>query len=76
MDEPNANLDAEGDQALAQAIHALRAAGKIVVCIAHRPSALTALNMVLMIEAGKMRSFGPRDEVMGQVVRHPRAVQN
>jgi PrtD family type I secretion system ABC transporter len=75
MDEPNAHLDAEGDTALAGAIAALRAAGQIVICIAHRPSALKALNMVLMIEQGRMRSFGPKDEVLGQVVAHPRAVQ-
>lgn len=74
MDEPNANLDAQGDAALAACILGLRQAGKIVVCIAHRPSALASLDMVLMIEGGRMRSFGPRDEVLGQVTRYPRAV--
>lgn len=74
MDEPNANLDAQGDSALSACILALRKAGKIVICIAHRPSALASLDMVLMIEAGRMRSFGPRDEVLGQVTRYPRAV--
>lgn len=74
MDEPNAHLDAEGDQALTEAIRRLRAAGSIVICVAHRPSALAALNKVAMIEAGRLRAYGPRDEILGQVVKHPRAV--
>ncbi|RBP84496.1 ATP-binding cassette subfamily C protein [Rhodobacter sp. 140A] len=74
MDEPNAHLDAEGDQALSEAIRRLRAAGSIVICVAHRPSALAALNKVAMIEAGRLRAYGPRDEILGQVVKHPRAV--
>lgn len=64
MDEPNSNLDAEGEMALAQAIKSVRARGGIAVVIAHRPSALTAVDLVAVIQNGKMIAFGPKDEIM------------
>jgi len=69
LDEPNSNLDAEGEQALTAAILGLRARGAIVVVIAHRPSALAAVNLVLFIADGRMQAFGPRDEVLAKVTR-------
>lgn len=64
MDEPNSNLDAEGEMALTQAIKSVRARGGIAVVIAHRPSALTAVDLVAVIQNGKMIAFGPKDEIM------------
>jgi PrtD family type I secretion system ABC transporter len=64
LDEPNANLDANGDQALGQAIVEVRKRGGIAVIIAHRPSALAAVNKVLVLADGQCRAFGPKDEIL------------
>jgi PrtD family type I secretion system ABC transporter len=69
LDEPNSNLDAEGEQALTQAILSARARGRIVVVIAHRPSALAAVDLVLVMAEGKAQAFGPKDEVLAKVLR-------
>ncbi|MDQ8731416.1 type I secretion system permease/ATPase [Bradyrhizobium sp. LHD-71] len=64
LDEPNANLDAEGDAALTAAIGSVRARGGIVVVIAHRPSALAGIDLVLVLAEGEVQAFGPKDEVL------------
>lgn len=64
LDEPNASLDAAGDAALTDAILAVRKRGGIAVVIAHRPSALAAVNKVLVLANGQTRAFGPKDEVL------------
>ncbi len=69
LDEPNSNLDAEGETALTQAIVHVRKRGGIVIVIAHRPSALAAVNMILMMRDGRVESFGPKDEVLRAVLR-------
>ena len=69
LDEPNANLDAEGEAALTRAIAGIRARGGICVVIAHRPSALAAVDLALVMSEGRAVAFGPRDEVLKQVVR-------
>ena len=67
LDEPNANLDTEGEQALTRAIQHMRAAKSIVIVISHRPSALAALDMALVLYDGKAIAFGRRDEVFARV---------
>ena len=74
LDEPNSNLDALGDEALAQAVGALRAAGAAVIVMAHRPSALAAVNKLMILHEGRIVQFGPRDEVMAQLQRRPAVV--
>lgn len=69
LDEPNSNLDAEGDTALTQAILGVRARGGIVVVVAHRPSALAGVDMILMMDGGRAQAFGPKDEVLSRVTR-------
>jgi PrtD family type I secretion system ABC transporter len=69
LDEPNSNLDTEGEQALTQAILRARARGRIVVVIAHRPSALAAVDLVLVMADGRAQAFGPKDEVLSKVLR-------
>jgi ABC-type protease/lipase transport system fused ATPase/permease subunit len=64
MDEPNANLDAAGEQAVVAAVQDLRARGRVAVVIAHRPSAIAACDLLLMIDQGQQRAFGPKDEVL------------
>lgn len=69
LDEPNANLDADGENALAQAIASLRNRGSIVIVVSHRPSAVAALNMALVMYDGKSIAFGKREEVMEYMAR-------
>ncbi|MET3598299.1 type I secretion system permease/ATPase [Martelella mangrovi] len=69
MDEPNANLDAAGEAAVVKAISAVRERGGIVVVIAHRPSAIDAVDLVLMLENGRQKAFGQRDEVLSRVLK-------
>ncbi|MEM7696001.1 MAG: type I secretion system permease/ATPase [Pseudomonadota bacterium] len=69
LDEPNSNLDAEGDQALANAVKSVRDRGGVAVVIAHRPSAVASVDLLLMMENGRVREFGKRDEVMAKVTR-------
>ncbi|GJD37514.1 type I secretion system permease/ATPase [Methylobacterium aerolatum] len=71
LDEPNSNLDAEGEAALTGAILGVRRRGGICVVIAHRPSALAAVDLVLMMAEGRIQAFGPRDEVLKRVLRAP-----
>lgn len=74
LDEPNAHLDAEGENGLIGAIKTLRANGSIVVVVSHRPSALAALDVALVLYQGKAIAFGPREDVFARVARaaqHP-----
>ncbi len=72
LDEPNSNLDSEGDEALTKAILGVRARGGIVVVVAHRPSALAGVDYVLSLSNGRQQAFGPKDEVLSQILRpHP-----
>ena len=67
LDEPNANLDADGENALTRAIQILRHNKRIVIVISHRPSALAALNMAMVLYEGKAIAFGPCEEVFARV---------
>lgn len=69
LDEPNSNLDVQGDTALTQAILSVRERGGVVVVVAHRPSALAGVDEVLALARGKAQAFGPRDEVLKSVLR-------
>ncbi|MGH1572787.1 type I secretion system permease/ATPase [Methylobacterium sp. P31] len=69
LDEPNANLDNDGECALTQAILGVRRRGGICVVVAHRPSALAAVDLVLMMADGRAQAFGPKDEVFKRVLR-------
>jgi ATP-binding cassette subfamily C protein len=69
LDEPNSNLDAEGEEALTKAILGVRARAGIVIIVAHRPSALAAVDQVLATMLGGQQAFGPKDEVLGRLVR-------
>ena len=71
LDEPNSNLDAAGDDALSQAILTLREQGSTVVVMAHRPSAIAAVNKVLVLHSGRVAEFGPKEDVLQKSVRPP-----
>ncbi|MBM6594406.1 type I secretion system permease/ATPase [Microvirga pudoricolor] len=64
LDEPNANLDTEGERALIRAIDALRADGTIVILIAHRPSIMQVADKLLVLQDGRISQFGPRADVI------------
>ncbi|MBS1167445.1 MAG: ATPase, type secretion system [Proteobacteria bacterium] len=64
LDEPNANLDVEGDRALAGAIAGIKARGGVAIIVAHRNSVLSLLDRLLVMEGGSAKAFGPRDEVL------------
>ncbi len=66
LDEPNSNLDMAGDAALTQTIAALRDAGSTVVVMAHRPSVLAAVNKLMILDAGMVRVFGDKDDVLAE----------
>jgi ATP-binding cassette subfamily C protein len=67
LDEPNSNLDGEGEAALTQAILGVRRRGGIVIVVAHRPSALAAVDLVAVVQAGRLAAFGPKDEIISSV---------
>lgn len=67
LDEPNSNLDVEGDRALSAAVQAVRARGGIAVVVAHRPSALTAVDRILVLAEGRVQLHGPRDDVLAKL---------
>ena len=69
LDEPNSNLDEEGERALTDAINGARRRGAIVIVIAHRPSALAAVEQVLVLSEGQQMRFGRKDEVLRAVLR-------
>ncbi|WP_246505982.1 type I secretion system permease/ATPase [Mesorhizobium silamurunense] len=69
LDEPNANLDAEGEAAVVEAIASVRERRGVAVVVAHRPSAIRAVDYVLMMEGGRQRAFGLRDEVLPKVLK-------
>jgi PrtD family type I secretion system ABC transporter len=71
LDEPNSNLDANGEQALSNAISGIRARGGIAIVIAHRPSAVSAVDHVLVLNEGRVQAFGAREQVLQQL-RQPR----
>ncbi|KZD20426.1 type I secretion system permease/ATPase [Tardiphaga robiniae] len=64
MDEPNSNLDGEGEEALTKAIEGISARGGITIVIAHRPSALVAVGLVAIVQNGRLVAFGDKHDIM------------
>lgn len=77
LDEPNSNLDNEGSKAVNRAIKTFKGLGKSVLIMAHRPAAIQECDTLLMIENGTRTAFGPKEEVLKQVVsNHQQIKQN
>src|SRR5690606_10238174 len=70
LDEPNSNLDNEGSTALNIAIRNIKARGGSVIIMAHRPAAITECELLLVMDQGLRRGFGPRDEVLKSLVKN------
>lgn len=64
LDEPNSNLDGAGEIALAEALSGLRADGVTSVVVTHRPSLISHVDKILILEAGRVRQFGAASEIM------------
>ncbi|MFZ0528598.1 MAG: type I secretion system permease/ATPase [Xanthobacteraceae bacterium] len=77
LDEPNSNLDAEGDEALTRAILGLRARGAITIVVAHRPSAIAGVDYILIMGKGRQQQFRPKEEVLSRLPQPsaPRALR-
>jgi PrtD family type I secretion system ABC transporter len=68
LDEPTSNLDAEGEAAVTAAIREARLRGAIVIVVAHRPSTITAVDHVLVLQDGRQTAFGPKETVLRKAV--------
>ncbi|AXI48311.1 type I secretion system permease/ATPase [Sulfitobacter sp. SK012] len=70
LDEPNSNLDNVGSQALNHAIREMKAAGRSVMIMAHRPAAIQECDSLLVLDGGMRMAFGPKDEVLAGMVKN------
>jgi len=73
LDEPNANLDAEGDTALAAALDTLKARGVTVILVGHRPALMSHLDKLAVLKDGVLEAFGPSAAVLSRLRPVPRA---
>ncbi|MTV16958.1 MULTISPECIES: type I secretion system permease/ATPase [Bradyrhizobium] len=69
LDEPNSNLDSEGDEALTRAVRGARERGAIVIVVAHRPIGIEGVDHLLVLKDGRMQTFGPKEAVLAQVLQ-------
>lgn len=75
LDEPNSALDADGSQALNDAIREFKATDRAVILMTHRPSAISECTRLIVLEAGRVKADGPRDEVLKSMVTNVRDIQ-
>lgn len=68
LDEPNSNLDAEGDLALQHCMASLKAQKCTLIVVGHRPSTIAQVDLLLVLEEGRARAFGPRADVLAKVL--------
>jgi ABC-type protease/lipase transport system fused ATPase/permease subunit len=75
LDEPNSALDAEGSEALNAAVNAMKAEGRAVLIMTHRPTAISTCDNLLVLDGGKVAAFGPRDEIIKKLMKNAGDVQ-
>ncbi len=75
LDEPNSALDSEGTEALNQAVRAFKADGRGVIIMTHRPMAIAECDLLLVVDHGRIKAFGPRDEILRSMVQNAEDVQ-
>jgi len=71
LDEPNANLDTEGEAALALAITGMRERGVTIVMVSHKPSVLAQADKLMVVRGGRVERFGPREEILRMLAPPP-----
>ncbi|WP_107496287.1 type I secretion system permease/ATPase [Thalassobius sp. I31.1] len=74
LDEPNSALDAEGSDALNQAVRDYKAQKKAVIIMTHRPTAIAECDTLMVIDQGSVAKIGPRDEVIKSMMKNPEGV--
>lgn len=74
LDEPNSNLDNEGSQALNRAIRQMKQEKKSILIMAHRPAAIQECELLMMLDGGMRKAFGPRDEVLRDMVTNAKEI--
>ena len=72
LDEPNSNLDADGEKALELAIASVRARKSIVIVISHRPNVLRKVSHILVLREGRMEAFGPAEDILARLQPKPK----
>jgi ATP-binding cassette subfamily C protein len=75
LDEPNASLDDKGEQALIEAINNTRNRGISTILISHRPSVLSFVDMIMIIQDGMIVAYGPKDEVLAKLQNQAKNLQ-
>ncbi|WP_442970006.1 type I secretion system permease/ATPase [Roseovarius sp. ZX-A-9] len=75
LDEPNSALDHDGSMALNAAVREFKATNRSVVILTHRPSAISECDRLIVIEGGRIKADGPRDEVLKSMVSNVRDIQ-
>jgi PrtD family type I secretion system ABC transporter len=70
LDEPNSALDADGTEALTSAIKSMKEAGRAVLIMTHRPTAISACDTLLVLDDGRATGFGPRDQIVKTLVKN------
>jgi ATP-binding cassette subfamily C protein len=75
LDEPNSNLDAEGDQHLVRTLEEMKKRGRTILIVAHRLSVLPIVDRLMVIQEGRLAMFGPRDQVLRQIAPPPPATR-
>lgn len=66
LDEPNANLDEKGEKALVDALTNAKKKGITIILISHRPSILSFVDMMMVLQDGMIATYGPKEEVMSR----------
>jgi len=69
LDEPNASLDSEGEDALLKAIEAMKAKGSTIIVVAHKPGIFRSADKLLVLRDGRIELFGPKDQVMSRLMK-------
>jgi ATP-binding cassette subfamily C protein len=75
LDEPNSALDAEGSEALNAVVNTMKAEGKAVLIMTHRPTAISTCDNLLVVDQGKVAAYGPRDEIIKSMMKNAGDVQ-
>jgi PrtD family type I secretion system ABC transporter len=73
LDEPNSNLDEQGEQDLLAALKALKATNQCTcIMVTHKPQLLNSMDKIMMLKNGQVSMFGPREQVFSRLMQQPK----